>query len=201
VSRTNLFVAALSVALAWPMTAAAGPMLTGSVTYDRSSQLYTYSYALDDRPSPGPVDVVELRVATHVYDIFNLNPVGHTAPAPFTDFYTAEGGWNTAAFPGGTFYEWHAWARPGATGVYTGFSFTSRYGPAESGPDNYALFSSAVTGPPQYRPDGFVEYGRMVAPDLAAAPEPGTLALAAVGLASAAVVARRRRREGRSAGL
>jgi hypothetical protein len=156
-------------------------MLTGTVTYDGSTQLYTYSYALDDRLSaPGPVDIIDVRVATHVYDVFHRNPVGHTAPAPFTEFYTSQGGWDTPEFPGGTFYEWNAgWTLLSLTpGVHGGLSFTSRYGPGTGDAANYALFSRASD------PGGTqVEVGRVVAPDLTNTPEPGTLALVAAGLA------------------
>jgi len=185
-SHFHSLATALAVTLAWSSTAGAGPMLTGSVTYDRSSQLYTYSYTLDDRTSPGAVNVVEIRIATHIYDIFHLNPVSHTTSAPFSDFYTAEGGWDTPAFPGGTFYEWYAWMRPLTPGVHNGLSFTSRYGPGTDDVANYTLFSSAVTGPPLYRTDGFVEYGRVVAPDLTSAPEPAPLVLAIIGLMAVA---------------
>jgi len=171
---------ALAAALVSTGTAGAGPMLTGTVTYDRVTQLYTYTYTLDDRSAPGAVDVVEIRIATHVYDLFHLNSISHAAPAPFTDFYTAVGGWDTPEFPGGTFYEWHAWeALPG---IHSGLSFTSRHGPGTGDIANYALFSSAVTMPPLNLPDGFVEYGRVVAADLTNAPEPGALVLGIVGL-------------------
>ncbi len=178
-----LLAAALAANLVWPGAAGAGPMLTGAVTFDRAAQLYTYSYTLDDRPAPAPVSVIEIRVATHVYDLSDRNPVGHAASAPVTDFFTAVGGWDTPEFPGGTFYEWSTPVLPDAPGVHRGLSFTSRYGPGTAGAANYTLFSSAATGPPLYRPDGFVEYGRVVAPDLTNAPEPCALALAAVGLA------------------
>jgi PEP-CTERM motif-containing protein len=178
-SRFKVLAAALAVTLGGSGTAAAGPMLTGAVTYDRSTQLYTYSYTLDDRSAPGPVDVIDVRVATHVYDVFHLNPVGHTAPAPFAEFYTAQGGWDTPEFAGGTFYEWNAGrALPGLTpGVHSGLSFTSRYGPGTGDVANYALFSRAMN------PGGTqVEVGRVFAPDLTNTPEPGTLALVAAGL-------------------
>lgn len=181
-SRFNAPAAALLVTLGWSGAAGAGPMLTGSVTYDRSTQLYAYSYTLDDWDAPGPIDIIDVRVATHVYDVFHLNPVGHTAPAPFTEFDTAQGGWDTPEFPGGTFYEWNAgWTLLDLTrGVHAGLSFTSRYGPGSGDAANYALFSRAVD------PGGTqVEVGRVVAPDLTHAPEPGTLALAAAGLTAA----------------
>src|SRR5690242_17604910 len=137
-SRFKVLLAVLAITLGWSGTAGAGPMLTGAVTYDRSAQLYTYSYALDDRSAPSPVDVVFIRVATHVYDLTRLDPVGYTAPAPFSDFHLAAAAdvyGNEAVFASGTVYGWEAGSAvapgigiiPGAGG-YGGFSFTSRYG-------------------------------------------------------------------------
>src|SRR5262245_53407585 len=103
--------AALAVTLAWWGVAEAEPMLTGTVTYDRSTQLYTYSYVLDDRSAPSPVDVVFIRVATHVADLTHLNPVGYTAPAPFSDFRlysAADVHGDEAVFASGTVYGWEA---------------------------------------------------------------------------------------------
>jgi hypothetical protein len=204
-SRLKVLAAALAVALGWSGTAEAGPMLTGTVTYDRSTQLYTYSYVLDDRAAPAPVDVVFIRVATHNYDVIHLSPVSHTAPAPFSDFQlatAADVNGNEAVFASGTVYGWEAGsaaAAPGSVvppgaGVYGGFSFTSRYGPGTGDGSNYELFATSLyNAAHQY--DARVEVGRVVAPELANAPEPGTLALAIAG--SAVVGLRGLRRRGR----
>jgi hypothetical protein len=188
----RLLAATLAVAAVWPGAAHAGPMLTGQVTYDPAARLYTYAYTLDDRAAPAPVDLVSVRVATHVYDLSHRNPVGYTAPAPFTDFYTSEGGWDTAALAGGTFYNWDAdrpvAGRPLTAGVHGGFSFTSRYGPGAGNAPDYILYSHALGGPPVTG----LEIGRVVAPDLTHTPEPGTMALAAIGLAAVGVPGLRR---------
>ena len=186
----RVLVATLAVAAGWPGAAHADPMLTGQVSYDPATRLYSYVYTLDDRAAPAPVDLVSVRIATHVYDLLHRNPVGFAAPAPFTDFYTAEGGWDTAAFAGGTFYDWAA-DRSLAPGVHGGLSVTSRYGPGASNAPDYILYSRALGGPPVTG----VEIGSVVAPDLTHAPEPGTMALAVAGLV--AVAARGLRRRGR----
>jgi hypothetical protein len=192
-SRIKTLAVAVAVALGWAGTAAAGPMLTGAVTYDRATQLYTYSYTLDDRAAPSPIDIVSIRVATHVYDVSDLTPISYTVAAPFTLFFTGQGGWDHPEFPGGTFYMWDAWwSRPNLSlGVHSGLSFTSRYGPGNGGVANYELYSRELD------PVGTqVQIGLVVAPDLTHAPEPGTLAIVAVGLA--AVGLRRARRSGRA---
>ena len=171
-SRFNALAIALAVTFGWSGTAAAGPMLTGSVSYDRSVGLYTYTYTLDDRTTPADVDLVSIRIATHVYDLFHLNPVSGTGPSPFNYFDVAEGGGLVEAeFASGTFYEWDAWrARPVSPGVYSGLSFVSRYGPGIDDAANYVLYSHEL-----YRADGrgVVKYGRVVAPDMTNTPEPG----------------------------
>ena len=184
--------ATLTVTLAWTSVAQAGPMLTGTVAYDRPSQLYAYSYVLDDLSALSPVDAVFIRVATHVYDLTHLNPVGYTAPAPFSNFLlgsAADVHGNEAVFASGTVYGWEAASAvargtgivPGA-GVYGGFSFTSRYGPGTGNDSNYELFATSRYDAAD-RYETRLEVGRVVAPELANTPEPGTLALVAAGLA------------------
>ena len=178
----KVLVLVLTVAFGRVGSAQAGPMLTGSVSYDRASQLYTYSYALDDRIAPATIDVVLIRIATHVYDVFHLAPVSGTGPAPFDHFIVGSGGSrNEDAFASGTLYGWDAWERrPLTPGVYSGLSFTSRYGPGAENAPNYILYSHLI-----FNPDGSgVEVGRVVAPDLTNAPEPGALALVVIGLAA-----------------
>ena len=161
-NRLSALATALAVTLGWSGTAAAGPMLTGAATYDRPAGLYTYTYTLDDRTAPTGVDLVYIRIATHVYDLFHLNPVSGIGPSPFNYFNVAEGGGLfEAEFASGTFYEWDAWrSRPVSPGVYSGLSFVSRYGPGMDDAANYVLYSHEL-----YRADGrgVVEYGRVVA--------------------------------------
>jgi hypothetical protein len=194
--------AALTAVLAWSGAAAAGPMLTGTATYDPSTRLYTYQYTLDDRSAPAPVDVVFVRVGTHVYDLTHLNPVGYTAPAAFGDFQLASAAdvhGDEAVFASGTVYTWHAGSAgpgagtPPAPGVYAGFSFTSRYAPGTGGDANYELFAVGTRYDAAHEYDARVEVGRVVAPELAPAPEPGTLGLVVAGLAGTGLRGLRRR--------
>jgi hypothetical protein len=72
-----------------------------------------------------------------------------------------------------------------------GFSFTNPNAPAAGGGNNYFLYAAPLGGvPPDF---GVVEFGHVVAPDLAEAPEPPARALAALGLtlAAAAILPRR----------
>jgi hypothetical protein len=195
----RVLAATLVAALGWAGPAAAGPMLTGGVTYDPATRLYTYSYTLDDRAALAPIDQIYIRIASGVSD-FNLAPIGHTGPAPFTDFTTYVGG-GPASYPSGTMFGWNAY-RDWDTltrGVRTGFSFTTPHAPSAEAADNYSLFSTASTFPPHNLVDGHLEYGWVVAPDFnqaLSALEPGALLLVSLGLASVGLRAGWRRRWG-----
>jgi hypothetical protein len=61
-----------------------------------------------------------------------------------------------------------------------GFSFTSPNASAAGSGNSYFVYAAPLGGvPPGF---GVVEFGRVVAPDLAEAPEPPARALAALGL-------------------
>jgi hypothetical protein len=177
---------ALAVALGWANSAAAGPMLTGSVRYDPGTRLYTYSYVLDDRAAAGPVSHVYVRVL----DGFNgaLAPADFAAPAPYGfGTYTGHSLIGHPDFVGGTFFGWTVGgaAPPVEVGVKGGFSFTTGFAPTTGRADNYYLWSTAATAPPGQLADGVQDVGYVVAPDFsrpATAPEPGSLAIAALGL-------------------
>jgi hypothetical protein len=176
-------------------------MLTGSVNYDARSHLYTYSYTLDDRNSV-PISNFYVRILTDAYS-GGLAPVGSAAPAPYSfGTYTGQGLVGHPEFPGGTSFGWTTFG-PGlanlATGVKTGFSFTTRYTPSTGGPDNYYLWSTAATESPGNMFDGVREVGWVVAPDYSrppppATPEPATLALAGAGLSGIILFRGRRAR-------
>jgi hypothetical protein len=198
----RLLTATLAAVLVWPAPAKAGLMLTGNVTYNSVTRLYTYSYTLDDRAALAPIDQIYIRVFTgYGYGETSISPVSHAGPAPFADFATY-GGDGQDGFLGGTFFGWNAsevWATL-TPGVRRGFSFATPYGPASDTANNYSLFSTASTYPPHNLRDGELQYGRVVAPDFGRAlttPEPASLLLVTVGTACVGLRAGWRRSRGR----
>lgn len=197
--RVRTLLAALAVVLAGEGVATAGPMLTGLYQYDPATRLYTYSYVLDDRAAAGPVTNFYVRVLT---DGFNnsLAPAGSTTPAPYRfGTFTGQGGiLGQMGFEGGTYFGWTPagdWAAVGA-GVKTGFSFTTPFGPTDSEAANYYLWSTPAGNGPGGLQKAVQEIGRVPAPNFAhpaGVPEPGTLALAGVGLGAVGLVRSRRR--------
>jgi hypothetical protein len=150
-------------------------ILNGSVSFDSLTNLYTYSYVLDDSNSSTPI--AELSVLIDSAG-FPRDPVSHTTPP----------GWNfDLAFSGsiagppynesGSFWQWGG--GPVAVGdTLDGFSFTTPVEPTTSDKNNYFLFYSDVH-----------EFGHIVAPDfspnyvppLSPVPEPGSGAMLALG--------------------
>jgi hypothetical protein len=185
--------------------AAAGPMLTGSVSYDPGTQLYTYSYVLDDRAAAGPVSHFYVRVLTDMA-VGSLTPDGSTtAPPYYFGTYTGTGPVSHSEFPGGTYFGWEAglhWQDVTA-GVKSGFSVTSRYAPSDETVDNYYLWSNEVATSPGGFNNAIQEFGRVVAPDFSRplpvrTPEPATLSLAGLGLAGLGLTYLRRRSAARA---
>jgi len=163
------------------MLAAAVPsratsILTASVSFDPNAGLYTYSYLIDNATGPATINELSVLVQTGFNGNGLSGPPAHADPSGWF-FYTAYSG--SSALPPvnelGIFWEWHDYSGlPGGSSL-AGFSFTTPYGPTPSTSNNYFLWSSTYTGGPACCA-GVVEYGHVVAPDLAA-PEPSSLLL------------------------
>jgi hypothetical protein len=196
-----MMAAALAAVLGWAGSATAGPMLSGSVSYDPGTHLYTYSYTLDDRTAADPVTHIYIRVLT---DAFNpgLTPTNATTVPPYQfGTFTGQGLIGHPELPGGTFFGWTVGGDPPpvTAGLKDGFSFTTPYAPMTGGPPDFYLWSTGATDAPGGLANGVQEVGWVVAPDFAIAPtpEPGSLALAVLGLMGVgAGWARRRLRSG-----
>jgi len=166
----------------------AGSILSGSVSYDAVTKLYTYSYSLDN--TNGPIGLNELGVRIHSTEqISGLMPTSHTDPTSWA-FYSATSG--TVGDPPlnefGTIWAWHGWLPVGDS--QGGFSFSIPVGPTSSTSNNYFLYSGFYNGGPPCC-TSIVEYGHIVAPDLAV-PEPSSLMLIGTGLLTGIGIVRRR---------
>ena len=170
------------------------PLVSGDVSFDSSTQLYTYSYSIGGSPEAvPPINEFGIRIGDPQWS-FSAKPDSFTAP-PGWDFFSQVQGNNSAIGIGlSAFWMWqHAPSGGDPTG---GFSFTTSRGPATTELTNYFLYSSTVAGTGA---EGLFEYGHVVAPDFGAfptpppaIPEPETWLMLSFGLGLLALWRRRR---------
>src|SRR5262249_52414897 len=170
----------------------AGLILDGSVSFDASTKLYTYSYTLDNRSGGVPINELSVLVdSAHIN--YSFTPLGHSEPAGWSFVTAVSGGIANPPYNEvGTFWQWHSDTGVAAGEMLDGFSFSTRLGPINSLANNYFLFSNVFTG--SALSDGIVEYGHVLAPDFRDAPEPGTWLLFTSGIISALAMKRRHAR-------
>jgi hypothetical protein len=178
--------------------AAPAALLTGSVSFDAHTGLYTYSYTLDNRHGPGVITQLDVEFESLRFEDFQ-QPLGHST-APGWEFRTEVSGGiaNPPYAEVGSFWAWYNASGVPVGATLSGFSFTTRAGPTAGTGNNYFVFANDQGSvPPDF---GIVAYGHVVAPDLtlAPAPEPTAFALAALGSLGVAAAAGRHRRVGQA---
>ncbi len=144
-----------------------GAILSGSVSFDSNTGLYTYSYSLDNTTGPATLNELSVIIDSSQNRI-NRYPLSYTEPSG-TGFGIAVSG--TSADPPlnefGIIWDWSMELPVGNT--LSGFSFTTAVVPVSGTANNYFLWSSFYTGgPPLIGGGGIVEYGHIVAPDYGA---------------------------------
>jgi len=155
----------------------AAPMLTGSVSFDSITNLYTYTYTLDTTGYAGNINEISI----HQNLGFNFDtpyPVSHSEPDNW-QFVLLVGGNDEMTFTGSM---WGWWKNFDSGSDVATFSFTTERGVNTSPDNNYALFNNSYPFPPS----GFVEKGYIVGPELvnisSAVPENETYAIMLAGL-------------------
>lgn len=178
--------------------ARATPMLSGSVSFDDVSDLYTYTYTLNTTGFEGNIISVDIWQNSG----FNFEgplPVSHTEPAGW-QFVLPVGSVGNAPYGSaenitGSFWSW--WLNPGEptyNGIQT-FSFTTERGVNPSLENNYGLYNNSLV-----IPSGYIEIGHIVGPELvninpvSTVPENKIYAMLLAGLGVLGVVGRRRRK-------
>ena len=165
----------------------ASPFLTGDVSFDDVTNLYTYTYTLDTSQYAG--NIVEISIHQNLGFNFDGHlPVSHTEPDNWMFVLTVG---SVADNISGSFWAW--WKNPGTNNDLATFSFTTERGVNTSPDNNYALYNNSYPEPPS----GFIEVGHIVGPELvnigvSPVPENKTYALMMVGLGIVGFMARRK---------
>ncbi|HYA39622.1 MAG TPA: VPLPA-CTERM sorting domain-containing protein [Candidatus Methylomirabilis sp.] len=176
--------------------AANAATLSGAVSFDSNTGLYTYSYILDN--TSGLAAIKELSVLVdNSQDKITKAPLSYTTP---TGWYLGQAVSGSSADSPlnefGTFWQWYASQALPTGGTMSGFSFTTSIAPVTGSANNYFLWSNSYTGgPPAIGNGGIVEWGHIVAPDFGATavvPIPAAVWLFGSGLLGLIRVARRK---------
>ena len=162
-------------------------MLTGDVSFDDITNLYTYTYTLDTSQYEG--NIVEISIHQNLG--FNFDeplPISHTEPDNWMFVLTVGG---VADNISGSFWAW--WKNPGTDNDLATFSFTTERGVNTSLDNNYALYNNSYPTPPS----GFIEVGHIVGPALvdigvSPVPENETYAMMMAGLGFVGFMVRRK---------
>jgi hypothetical protein len=174
------------------MANARAALLSGEVSFNDATDLYTYTYTLDTTNYDGDVSIVDIWQNTN----FNFDapfPTAHTEPEGW-QFVLSVGSIGTVPIGSpdrisGSFWGW--WRNPGAevSNIQT-FSFTTQRTPSTSLQDNYALYNPLI--------GEYFEQGNIVGPQLidlapiSPVPENETYAMLLAGLGMIGFVSRRR---------
>jgi hypothetical protein len=179
----------------------AAPILTGDVSFDDFTDLYTYTYTLDT--SLLLDQTVEVGILQNLgFHFSQPNPVSHTEPD----------GWNFAISVGGlrnsgdqnilgSFWFWvnTSFSNDNMPSDQLMFSFTTERGVNTTLDNNYFIFNAGATTGPAENP-GFIEIGHIVGPEfvtineVSPVPENETYALMLAGLGMLGFVARHTKR-------
>jgi hypothetical protein len=195
--QTRLFrvLSLVAFANAWPLLANAA-ILSGNVSFDSNTGLYTYNYTLDN--TSGPAGIKEFSVLYDTsQDKTTTPPLSFTSPSGWS-FGEAVSG-SSADSPlneFGAFWQWYAAEALPSGSTMSGFSFTTSFAPVTGSANNYFLWSNSYTGgPASIGNGGIVEWGHIVAPNFSAAvvPLPAAVWLFGSGLLGLIGVARRRK--------
>lgn len=186
------FVAALSAG----QKVDASTILSGEVSFDNATQLYTYSYTIDN--TSGPIAIRDLNIlidSSQAHVAFPYLPVPHSSPDGWFLGGAASG---TSADPPlnefGDFFSWTGQPPVPVGATLSGVSFSVAIAPTSSLANNYYLYSPDYSGgPPNIAAGGVVEFGHVVAPDFAT-PLPAALPLFATGIGALGLLGWRRKR-------
>ena len=135
--------------------------LLSSVTFDPSTNLFTYSYVVDNRAGTAAVNEVNVLVDSQ-HTNFDLAPNAQSGPAGWR-FDTSVSGASPPEDEFGTFWAWFNENGIAAGAISAPFSFVTARVQNTFLNNNFFLFSSAAASSPPN--DGIVAFGHVLAPD------------------------------------
>jgi len=198
-SSAALVVAALVMTTA--ETAQAIPAVTGDVSFDPTTQLYTYTYTIDSSLLTGGSILFGVRQNIAVNYTSPL-PTSHTDLDGFNfSISSSAGSSGPPTSISGSYWSW--WSQPGATfDEDLVFSFTTTRGVSTDPNNNFILYSDGYTGGPPGL-ESLLDYGRIVSPALVniapdmpvVVPEPSAALLLLAGLMPVAWMGSRKKRQ------
>lgn len=177
--------------------ARATPLLTGSVSFDDLTDLYTYTYTIDATQND---TITELSILQNLGFHFSRPlPVSHTQPEGW-NFTIAAGGISEPIedYIRGSFWTWQKTSEAQDLDLLT-FSFTTERGVNTTELNNYFIFDPfGTTGPPAFPG---VTVGRIVGPEfvtineVSPVPENEIFAMMVAGLGLLGFVSRRKAKQ------
>lgn len=174
------------------ITNARAALLSGDVSFNDVTDLYTYTYTLDTTNYEGDISIVDIWQNTN----FNFDapiPIAHTEPEGW-QFVLSVGSVGTEPINSpdritGSFWGW--WRGAEFADIQT-FSFATERTPSTSLEDNYALYNPLV--------GQYIEQGHIVGPQLidlapvSSVPENETYAMMLAGLGLMGFIGRRKQK-------
>jgi hypothetical protein len=169
-------IASFALALTFSSSYAAAPVLSGDVSFDGQTNLYTYTYTLDTTTLTN--STIEVGILQNLgFHFFMPQPVAHTEPNSDWHFVISVGGLhNSDSFNiVGSFWMWEYVPNYSAPPVSDSgplvFSVTTTRGVNASTDNNYFIFDGGATTGPAEAP-GFFEVGHIVGPEFVTINEP-----------------------------
>jgi len=149
----------------------AASAVTGSVSFDAASQLYTYTYVLDPAFLQGGNIGLSVRQNIAV-NFLAPRPEAHAEPDGFMFVLTSSA--NGVGPPLNISGSYWGWWSTSSNAVYDKdlvFSFSTQRGVSTDTANNFYVFSTGYTGGPPGN-EIYVDFGQIVGPELVNIPEP-----------------------------